>query len=53
MQLKQQLQRVLGKDTRCIVMDYSLEESNETTSLTFPDLDEYEFIEGRWAKVRP
>lgn len=46
MQLKQQLQRVLGKDIRCIVMDYSLEESSELTSLTFPDLENVTMICG-------
>lgn len=38
-QLKPQLQRVLGKDIRCIVMGYPLEEGYELTRLTFPDLE--------------
>lgn len=46
MQLKQQLQRVLGKDIRCIVMDYSLEEGSEISSLTFPDLENVTMVYG-------
>lgn len=45
-QLKSQLQRVLGKDIRCIVMDYSLEEDSEITSLTIPDLENVTMVYG-------
>lgn len=45
-QLKHQLQRVLGKDIRCISMDYPLEEGYILTSLSFPDSEDITLVIG-------
>lgn len=45
-QLKHQLQRVLGKDIRSIVMDFPLEAGYEFTNLTFTDLESITLVWG-------
>lgn len=45
-QLEPQLQRVLGRDIRCIVMDYPLEVGQEFTNQTFSDLESITLICG-------
>lgn len=51
-QLKNQLQRVFGKDIRCIVMDYLLEESKDFTKVTFPFFDEITIVCGNDIRSR-